>query len=176
MLLSLPPLHTHIHRLAAFSHKLKQLFMFPQTHSSLCRHSVPEPHLQVQRHLQLQAFYMMFRNVIVADRGGWYTQNLHTEKRAVPSQWRRDSLAQSWVSIIKTFNNITPRDFPGGAVDKNLPANAGDMGLIPGPGRSCMWKGNLTYAPQILEPVCLEPVLGNKRSHDNEKPKHSNEE
>ena len=28
--------------------------------------------------------------------------------------------------------------FPGGAVDKNLPATAGDMGLIPGPGRSHM--------------------------------------
>ena len=26
-------------------------------------------------------------------------------------------------------------DFPGGAVVKNPPANAGDMGLIPGPGR-----------------------------------------
>ena len=26
--------------------------------------------------------------------------------------------------------------FPGGAVVKNLPANAGDMGLNPGPGRS----------------------------------------
>ena len=26
-------------------------------------------------------------------------------------------------------------DFPGGTVDKNLPANAGDTGLIPGPGR-----------------------------------------
>ena len=25
------------------------------------------------------------------------------------------------------------KDFPGGRVDKNLPANAGDMGLIPGP-------------------------------------------
>ena len=41
--------YTHIHRLAAFSHKLKQLFT--STHSSLCGHSVPEPHLQVQRHL-----------------------------------------------------------------------------------------------------------------------------
>ena len=29
-------------------------------------------------------------------------------------------------------------DFPGGAVVKNLPANAGDTGLIPGPGRSHM--------------------------------------
>ena len=28
--------------------------------------------------------------------------------------------------------------FPGGAVDKNLPANAGDTGSIPGPGRSHM--------------------------------------
>ena len=27
------------------------------------------------------------------------------------------------------------RNFPGGIVDKNPPANAGDMGLIPGPGR-----------------------------------------
>ena len=30
------------------------------------------------------------------------------------------------------------RDFPGGAVVKNLPANAGDTGSIPGPGRSHM--------------------------------------
>ena len=29
-------------------------------------------------------------------------------------------------------------DFPGGAVVKNLPANAGDTGSIPGPGRSHM--------------------------------------
>ena len=27
-------------------------------------------------------------------------------------------------------------DFPGGAVVKNLPANAGDTGVSPGPGRS----------------------------------------
>ena len=26
-------------------------------------------------------------------------------------------------------------DFPSGLVDKNLPASAGDMGSIPGPGR-----------------------------------------
>ena len=30
------------------------------------------------------------------------------------------------------------RDFPGGALVKNPPANAGDTGLIPGPGRSHM--------------------------------------
>ena len=33
-------------------------------------------------------------------------------------------------------------DFPGGTVVKNLPANAGDMGLIPGPGRSHMPQSN----------------------------------
>ena len=30
--------------------------------------------------------------------------------------------------------------------------------------------------PQLPKPVCLEPVLRNKRSHHNEKPAHRNEE
>ena len=34
--------------------------------------------------------------------------------------------------------NLIHRDFPGGAVVKNPPANAGGPGLIPGPGRSHM--------------------------------------
>ena len=33
-------------------------------------------------------------------------------------------------------------DFPGGTVVKNLPANAEDTGLIPGPGRSRMPRSN----------------------------------
>ena len=33
-------------------------------------------------------------------------------------------------------------DFPGGAVVKNLPANAGDTGSSPGPGRSHMQRSN----------------------------------
>ena len=33
-------------------------------------------------------------------------------------------------------------DFPGGAVVKNLPANAGDTGSIPGPGRSHLPRSN----------------------------------
>ena len=32
------------------------------------------------------------------------------------------------------------------------------------------------HVPQLLKPVCLEPVLRNKRSHRNEKPTHRNEE
>ena len=34
------------------------------------------------------------------------------------------------------------RDYPGGAVVKNLPANAGDTGSSPGPGRSHMSQSN----------------------------------
>ena len=34
------------------------------------------------------------------------------------------------------------RDFPGGAVVKNPPANAVDTGSIPGPGRSHTWRSN----------------------------------
>ena len=32
------------------------------------------------------------------------------------------------------------------------------------------------HVPQLLKPMCLEPVLHNKRSHRNEKPAHRNEE
>ena len=40
------------------------------------------------------------------------------------------------------FNNIFYWDFPGGTVVKNLPANAGDTGSSPGPGRSHMPQSN----------------------------------
>ena len=81
--------------------------------------------------------------------------------------------------------------FPGGTVVKNPPANAGDTGSIPGPGRSHMPQSNEACAPQLLslqatttearvpqllKPARLEPVLRNKRSHRNEKPAHRNAE
>ena len=47
------------------------------------------------------------------------------------------SEASGSLSIIKKG-----RDFPGGTVVKNPPANAGDTGLIPGPGRSHMLRSN----------------------------------
>ena len=40
--------------------------------------------------------------------------------------------------------------FPGGTVVKNPPANAGDMGSSPGPGRSHMPRSNEARAPQLL--------------------------
>ena len=44
------------------------------------------------------------------------------------------------------INGITSRvkeeDFPDGTVDRNPPANEGEMGYIPGPGRFHMPKSN----------------------------------
>ena len=37
---------------------------------------------------------------------------------------------------------VLDRDFPGGTVVKNPPANAGDTGSSPGPGRSPMPRSN----------------------------------
>ena len=42
----------------------------------------------------------------------------------------------------KVIQKVGDLDFPGGAVVKNPPANAGDMGLSPGPGRSHMTWSN----------------------------------
>ena len=42
----------------------------------------------------------------------------------------------------REFLKSGERDFPGGTVVKNLPANAGDTGSIPGPGRSHMVRSN----------------------------------
>ena len=44
---------------------------------------------------------------------------------------------KAWITAhLFTKNNV--RGFPGGAVVKNPPANAGDTGSSPGPGRSHM--------------------------------------
>ena len=67
--------------------------------------------------------------------------------------------------------------FPGGAVVKNLPANAGDTGSSPGLGRSHMPHAEqLGPWATITEPAHLEPVLHNKRGRDSERPAHRNEE
>ena len=42
----------------------------------------------------------------------------------------------------KNEQNFLNPGFPGGLVVKNLPANAGDVGLIPGLGRSHMLQSS----------------------------------
>ena len=44
------------------------------------------------------------------------------------------------------------RGFPGGSVVKNPPASAGDVGLIPVPGRSHMPWSNYAREPPLLSP------------------------
>ena len=45
-------------------------------------------------------------------------------------------ITQEILNIILSLKKQTTRDFPVGVVVKNPPANARDMGSIPGPGRS----------------------------------------
>ena len=44
------------------------------------------------------------------------------------------------------------KGFPGGPVVKNLPANTGDTGSIPDPGRSHVLQSNEAHMPQVLSP------------------------
>ena len=68
------------------------------------------------------------------------------------------------------------RDFLGGSVVKNPPVSAEDTSSIPNPGRSQV-RGSEPHTPQLLNPLAhLEPLLRNKRSDHNEKPKHCNKE
>ena len=58
--------------------------------------------------------------------------------------WIRPQLIGNQIIMVKALiktnglNKSTLAGFPGGAVVKNLLANAGDTGLSPGPGRSHM--------------------------------------
>ena len=62
--------------------------------------------------------------------------------------------------------------FPGGAVVKNLPANAGDTGSSPGPGGSHMSWSSWVRAPQLLslcsracKPQLLSPQATTTEAH-----------
>ena len=59
--------------------------------------------------------------------------------------WVEDVLLQKGATFISaSWDNlkISLKGFPGGSVVKNLPVNAGDMSLIPDPGRSHMPHSN----------------------------------
>ena len=73
------------------------------------------------------------------------------------------------------WSTLTYQDFPGGPVVKNLPTNAEDMSSITGPGRFHMlWATKPVHRGYRVH--ALEPMLGNKRSHHNEKPPHCKEQ
>ena len=55
--------------------------------------------------------------------------------------WAPTPLSPNYYKLKSALNEHTS-DFPDGPVVKKSPANAGDKGLIPGPGRSHMPQGN----------------------------------
>ena len=67
-------------------------------------------------------------------------------------------------------------DFPVGTVDKNPPANEGHTEFDPWFRKIPHATGQLSPCTATIEPLCLEPVLCNKRSHRHEKPTRHNEE
>ena len=54
--------------------------------------------------------------------------------------------------VLEHFHHLKkdPSGFPHGSVVKNPPANAGDTGQSPGPGRSHMQWSNEARVPQLL--------------------------
>ena len=58
------------------------------------------------------------------------------------------------MNVIKSYNN---RDFPGGPVLKNPPANSGDAGLIPGQATKIL------HAMGKLNSRTLKPVFHKRR-------------
>ena len=71
--------------------------------------------------------------------------------------------------------------FLGGPVVKNLSANAGDTGLIPGPGRSHKLRSNFWACTLETESynywsLCALGPMCHKRNHHNEKPMDHNEQ
>ena len=60
--------------------------------------------------------------------------------------------------------------FPGGAVVESPPADAGDTGSCPGPGRSRMPRSGWAREPWPLSLCVLEPVLHKGRGPNSERP------
>ena len=81
---------------------------------------------------------------------------------------------KKWCDVVELQAKLQAKvmvvDFLGGPVVKTLPANAGNTGLIPGPGRFHILQLNLCTT--TTEPTCLEPVLRKRRSHCKDKPVH----
>ena len=87
----------------------------------------------------------------------------------VQCRYMTHSKINKWTIRITYKSKKEIEDFPGGTVVKNPPANAGDTGSSPGPGRShrpqinCapqLYPCNHNYwvcVPQLLKPMCLEP-------------------
>ena len=78
----------------------------------------------------------------------------------------KKKLSNYVLMFLRSFNSfkilgkkLIFQGMPGGAMDRNPPANAGDMGLIPGPGRSQKPWSNSACELQLLKPACCKRDL-----------------
>ena len=102
----------------------------------------------------------------------------HVKKEAEGSRvWKRsyyskscDDGEKSHEQLLEAGKDTKQQDsllegFPGGAVDKTPPANAGDSGLIPDPGRSQVLQWNEAHVPQVLNPCASTTETRAPRAH-----------
>ena len=76
------------------------------------------------------------------------------------------------INSLKKKRNQVRQDFPGSPVVGSLPASAGDIGSIPGLGRSHMLQGSWACVPQLLSwhAATTEACLPRARALQQEKP------
>ena len=67
-------------------------------------------------------------------------------------------------SSLRGMLRIRSGGFPGGLVVKNLPANAGDTGSIPGLGRSHMPWSSKAHVPHLLKLTHVKPVSSTREA------------
>ena len=72
----------------------------------------------------------------------FYGHNYHDLVQKNYTQKNRANKQLFLYTINEQLRNKIRKAFPGGAVDKNAPSNAGDTGLNPDPGRFHMLKSN----------------------------------
>ena len=111
-----------------------------------------------------------------------------SQPRIEPGSHRLHYKYSSLIPTKSLMFKIKSGVFPGGIVDRNPPANAGDSGSIHDPRRFYKPSSNGTHVPQLLSlhsRACklqilslhaLEPVFLKKRNNLNEKPVYLNEE
>ena len=72
--------------------------------------------------------------------------------------------------VLEKYNQNKTLDFPGGPVVRNLPANAGNRGSVPGSGRFHMLQGNKAHLLQLLSLSALELMSHNYWSPEKNSP------
>ena len=82
------------------------------------------------------------------------------EMGSIPSQSTILPLVFPFLQFVSTFTELNnDAGVPDGSVVKNHPANAGDTGLIPGPGRSHIPRRSQAHALLLTKPSLLTGAL-----------------